>query len=44
MKELYDFSVLFFKNRGVQNASKKWEEVKVQMNAVLSLLDSLEGV
>lgn len=40
METLYDFSNRFFEKNGVEKAAKKWEEVKGQMEEVVTLLDS----
>ena len=43
MEALYDFSSHYFERHGVESAGKKWEEVKGQMEKVVTLLDSLQG-
>ena len=44
MKDLYFFSNHFFQTHGIEQASKKWDEVKIKMKSTIDLLDSMQGM
>lgn len=42
VKALYDYTAHYFEQHGVENAARKWEDIKAQMEDAVGLLDSLQ--